>query len=91
MQLVLTAKHVAETNTRGSRVKITWPAHNKSVFYGWIHELSGADNQARYRMESLGLNFRLGDAGKDGYFLVADWPIGDKAKCDAIRSFFGIK
>lgn len=91
MKLVLTAKHVSATNTRGSRVKITWPARNKSISFDWLYELNGADEQAKHRLQSLSLEFELGDAGKDGYFLVADWPIGDDAKCDAIRSFFGVK
>ncbi len=91
MKLVLTTKHIPETNDRGSRVKITWPAHGKSVTRSWRDELSGADDQAMAALAPLGLDWSLGDAGKDGYFLVADWPIGDDVKCDAIRAFFGVK
>jgi hypothetical protein len=91
MKLVLTTKHVPETNSRGSRVKIAWPAHSKSVTRGWAHTLSGSDKQAIAALAPLGMDWSIGDAGKDGYFLITDWPIGDDVKCDAIRAFFGVK
>lgn len=91
MKLVLTAKYLPATNTRGSRVKITWPAYGKSIARDWNHALNGADHQALAALSPLALRWGIGGAGKYGYFLTTDWPSMDEAKRDAIREFFGVK